>query len=190
MIKLSTCRSLQWRHYELDGVSNHRRLHCLLICWFGRRSKKTSKHRVTGLCAGNSPVYGEFPAQKANNAENVSIVWRHHVPTGLGYTRCPSKIQLKLHIREISFFWNYALYTKRLRNLGLKSVSYDRTPSTVRRRLDIDPTVSDICLIDVDSRIFIIWDWCINYNIASRTMDITPKYGTYQNRIVGIIHDL
>ena len=41
--------------------------------------KKTSKLCVTGLCAGNSPVTGEFPAQKASNAENVSIWWRHHV---------------------------------------------------------------------------------------------------------------
>ena len=44
-----------------------------------RRSKKTSKLRVTGLCAGNSPVTGEFPAQMVSNAENVSIWWRHHV---------------------------------------------------------------------------------------------------------------
>ena len=29
-----------------------------------RRSKKKSKLRVTGLCAGNSPVTGEFPAQR------------------------------------------------------------------------------------------------------------------------------
>ena len=42
------------------------------------RSKKTSKLRVTGLCEGNSPVTGEFPAQRASNAENVSIWWRHH----------------------------------------------------------------------------------------------------------------
>ena len=27
---------------------------------------------------GNSPVTGEFPAQRASNAENVSIWWRHH----------------------------------------------------------------------------------------------------------------
>ena len=46
---------------------------------FKRRSKKTSKIRVTGLCEGNSPVTGEFPAQRASNAENVSIWWRHHV---------------------------------------------------------------------------------------------------------------
>ena len=25
-----------------------------------------------------SPVTGEFPAQRASNAENVSIRWRHH----------------------------------------------------------------------------------------------------------------
>ena len=43
-----------------------------------RRSRKTPKLRVTGLCEGNSPVTGEFPAQKASNAENVSIWWRHH----------------------------------------------------------------------------------------------------------------
>ena len=30
------------------------------------------------LCR-ESPVTGEFPAQRANNAENVSIWWRHHV---------------------------------------------------------------------------------------------------------------
>ena len=40
--------------------------------------KKTSKLRVTGLCEGNSPGTGEFPAQMASYAENVSIWWRHH----------------------------------------------------------------------------------------------------------------
>ena len=45
--------------------------HCLFRC----RSKKTSKLRVTGLCAGNSPVTGEFPDHrwiphtKASDAE-------------------------------------------------------------------------------------------------------------------------
>ena len=49
-------------------------------CLFNRlfRSKKTSKLHVTGLCVGNSPVTGEFPAQMASNAENASICWRHH----------------------------------------------------------------------------------------------------------------
>ena len=43
-----------------------------------RRSKKTTKLGVIGLCEGNSPVTGEFPAQRASNAENVSIWWGHH----------------------------------------------------------------------------------------------------------------
>ena len=54
--------TLQWRHNERDGVSNHRRLDFLLNCLFRRRSKNTSKLRVTGLCEENSPVTGEFPA--------------------------------------------------------------------------------------------------------------------------------
>ena len=70
--------SLQWWHNEHDGVSNHQPHDCLLNRLFGCRSKKTSKLRVTGLCAGNSPVTGEVPAQMASYAENVSIWWRHH----------------------------------------------------------------------------------------------------------------
>ena len=71
--------SLQWRHNEPDGVSNHQPHDCLLNHFSRRRPKKTSKLRVTGLCAGNSPVTGEFPAQMASYEENVSIWWRHHV---------------------------------------------------------------------------------------------------------------
>ena len=70
--------TLQWRHNERNGVSNHRRLDCLLNRLFRRRSKKTSKLRVTGLCEGDSPLTGEFLAQRASNAENLSIWWRHH----------------------------------------------------------------------------------------------------------------
>ena len=70
---------LQWRHNEHDGISNHQPQDCLLQRLFRRRSKKTSKLGVTGLCAGNSPVTDEFPAQRPSNAENASIWWRHHV---------------------------------------------------------------------------------------------------------------
>ena len=71
--------SLQWRHNGHDSISNHQPHDCLLNRLFRRRSKKTSKLRVTGLCAGNSPGTGEFPAQMASNVENVSIWWRHYV---------------------------------------------------------------------------------------------------------------
>ena len=46
---------LRWRHNDHDSVSVHQPHGCLLNCLFRRRSKKTSKLRVTGLCVGNSP---------------------------------------------------------------------------------------------------------------------------------------
>ena len=51
-----------WRHNERNGVSNHRRLDCLLNHLFRRRSKKILQLCVTEL---------RFPSQRANNAENV-----------------------------------------------------------------------------------------------------------------------
>ena len=71
-------RTLQWRHNGHDSVPNQQPHDCLLNRLFRRRSKKTAKLRVTGLCAGNSPRTGEFPAQMASNADNISIWWRHH----------------------------------------------------------------------------------------------------------------
>ena len=93
-IRTSSTRisSLQWRHNGRDGVPNHQPRDCLLNRLFGCRSKETSNLRATGLCEGNSPVTGEFPAQRASNAENVFIWWRHHVSTCLkvqtGHIRC------------------------------------------------------------------------------------------------------
>ena len=71
--------SIWWRHHDngRDGVSNHQSYDCLLNCLFKRRSN-TSKLRVSGLCAGNSPVTGEFPTEIASNVENVTVWWRHY----------------------------------------------------------------------------------------------------------------
>ena len=97
---------LQWRHNELDGVSDHQPHDCLLNRLFGRRSKKTSKLRATGLCAGNSPGTGEFSAQMASYAENVSIWWRHHAQGGMCNIEYPSETHLKFKYREVSFVHN------------------------------------------------------------------------------------
>ena len=69
---------LQWGLNVYDSASNHQPHNSLINRLFECRLKKTSKLLVTGLCAGNSPGTGEFPAQMASNAENVSIWWRHH----------------------------------------------------------------------------------------------------------------
>ena len=82
--------SLQWRHNGLDDVSNHQPHHCLLSRLLGRRSKKTSKLRVAGLCAGNSPM--------ASKMENASIWWSHHV-------LLPLNVAVKiLHMKQVIIF--------------------------------------------------------------------------------------
>ena len=79
-----TCskRSLQWRHNGQDSVSNHQPHECLLNRIFSRRSKKTSKLRVTGLCVGNSSVTGEFPHKWPVTRKMFSFWWLHHVIPG------------------------------------------------------------------------------------------------------------
>ena len=55
--------SLQWRHNGRYGVSNHQPHDCFLNRLFRHRSKKTSKLRVTGLCAGIHRRPGNSPAK-------------------------------------------------------------------------------------------------------------------------------
>ena len=69
---------LQWRHNGRACVPNHRHLDCLLNRLFRRRPRETPKLRVTDFGEENSPMTGEFPSQRASNAKNVSIWWRHH----------------------------------------------------------------------------------------------------------------
>ena len=83
--------SLHWRHNDHDGVSNHQPHGCLLNRLFRRRSKKTSKLRVTGLCVGNSPgpvnsphkwpvTRKMFPFDDVTNADPVH--WRIYAAPG------------------------------------------------------------------------------------------------------------
>ena len=72
---------LQWCHNDRDGVSNRQPHDCLLNRVnrvFRRRSKKTSKLRVGGLCEG---IHTDrwIRRTKGQNAENVSVWQRHHM---------------------------------------------------------------------------------------------------------------
>ena len=97
---------LQWRHNERECISNHRRLECLLNRLLRRRSKKSSKLRVSGLCWGNSPVTDELPTKRASNAENVSVWWRHH---GTDNARLPDICAISSrYLRPLLLTWfNY-----------------------------------------------------------------------------------
>ena len=116
--------TLQWRHDELDGISNHQCLDCLLNRSFRCRSKKASKLRVTGLCEGTSPV----AAQRASSAENVFIWWRHH-----GFL-----LALEWH-HHVIIFTHSVLYTLNIvvwnlnDNIGKKRCSTGNLNGRVRR---------------------------------------------------------
>ena len=95
--------ALQWRHNGRNSISNHQPHNYLLSRLFRCRSKKTSKLCVTGLCAGNSPLTGEFPAQMASNVENVSIWWCHQV------LMCPLfRIMCKTMVDQTPHFYKYS----------------------------------------------------------------------------------
>ena len=86
--------SLQWCHNGRDGVSNHQPRHCLLNRLFRLRSKKTSKPRITGLCARwpvNSP-HKEPVIRKMFLFDDV-IMYRD------------SLWKSKLNSRKITFFY-------------------------------------------------------------------------------------
>ena len=118
--------ALQWRHNGLDGVSNHQPHHCLLSRLFGRRSKKTSKLRVIGLCVGNSPhkwpvTRKMFPFDDVIMkffflSENILLI-----PTSLGFVPCKSsaisthkthscQVTWDISGRPIYFQWGYRKY--------------------------------------------------------------------------------
>ena len=92
---------------------------------FRRRSKKTSKLRVTGLYEGNSAGIGDFPAQRASNVENLSIWWRHHAYLLIMYknsevfrTRLHFIKHYPMHIWTV--FWCLSLCSSsRIRKYGL-----------------------------------------------------------------------
>ena len=81
--KKSRCVSgdIHWCYYDVTWTAWRLKSPAtpLFVRLFVRvRIKENSKLRVTGLCEENPPITGEFPAQKASNAENGSISWRQH----------------------------------------------------------------------------------------------------------------
>ena len=90
--------SLRWRHNDHDGVSNHQPHGCLLNRLFRRRSNKTSKLRVTGLCVGNSPGHDRWIPRtkdqlrgKCFHLMTSSCSYRHQ--GGVCYTRRAPQIR-------------------------------------------------------------------------------------------------
>ena len=109
--------TLQWRQNERDGVSNHRRLDCLLDRMFRRRSRKTSKPRVTGLCEGNSPVNSPHkgPVTRTNFHLMTSSwinygCWIMSLAFVRGIHRWP--VQRASNAENVSIWWRLSFVTQ------------------------------------------------------------------------------
>ena len=122
--------ALRWRHNERDSVSNHQPHDYLFNRLFRHRSKKTSKLRVTGLCAWNSPGTGEFPAQMASYADNVSIWWRHHVFVVVNFDALAQASDIQIERRQVVFLcWMQDL------NPGSQTPNRQQTECSLTNRL-------------------------------------------------------
>ena len=126
--------TLLWRHNGRDSVSNHQPHHYLINRLFKRRSKKASKLRVTGLCAGNSSVTGELRAQMASNAAIVSIWWRHH--------DCSS--ERVSTVRELQQWWHNVSYP-RWRH------AWEITSHTSQLNVMVHPSLNTLRLTEIDA---------------------------------------
>ena len=76
--KFNFNKMLQWRHNERDGVSNRRRLHCLLNRLLRRRSKKTSLAPVRGIHRWpvDSPHEGTVTRKMLDDVIMYSVIKR------------------------------------------------------------------------------------------------------------------
>ena len=115
-LNAAMCVALQWRHNERHGTSNHQPYDFYSTAFWKPRSKKTPKLRANGLCAGKSPVTGEFPSQRANNAEmfpfdgvimgnpSISIRLRSEMVSNAELQNCFVRLN-KLLKKQSSFQW-------------------------------------------------------------------------------------
>ena len=92
------------------------------VCSGADQRKHQPKLRVTGLCEGNSPVTGEFPSQRASNAENVSIWWRLHGHGAIDQTPCD--LVTHLSVSELDGHWLIKKIAKHLSAIWFDTKSF------------------------------------------------------------------
>ena len=98
---------IQWRHNERDRVSNHQPHDCLLNRLFMVQIKGSFKAQRRGLCAVNSPVTSEFPAQRDSSRGK----W-FHLMTPSWVLRITTWVQILLHFWAALAWLFYALQTR------------------------------------------------------------------------------
>ena len=122
--------TLQWRQVQCDGVSNHQLHDCLLNHLFRRRSNKTSKLRVTGLCAGNSPVTCDSPhkwpeTRKLFPFDDVIMKYplSYNKTDQIVECRCACKATCQSQIYKIIFVFPTVTY-EQIKQTAVQSTGY------------------------------------------------------------------
>ena len=111
-------KPLQWRNNGRDTVSNHQPHDCLLNRLCRRRSKKTSKPRVTGLCAGNSPGPVNSP-HKWPVTPGLDAYFFPRLAVGQPSNNMDlSEIEIYLGMMIIQFFFLFFVYNENIANRG------------------------------------------------------------------------
>ena len=162
--------TLRWRQNGRDSVSNNQLRHCLLSLLFGRRSKKTSKLRVTGLCVGNSPGPVNSPhkgpvARKMFPFDDVIMIlqqfWIYRARLlwqRLGSTQCVYDVA---NLGENN--WNYGFFSY---SCSFSHMRVTFMSKTIRgRRPNCDGTYfQNICFLGVNfmQLWFFIWNRFLN----------------------------
>ena len=115
--------ALRWRQNGRDSVSNHQPRHCLLSLLFGRRSKKTSKLRVTGLCVGTSPGPVNSPHK---GPVTRKIFPFDDVIMGEAHSVKPIKAKYSTKTNPSNYFWNDTNRTLRpnVWGIGLHQINW------------------------------------------------------------------
>ena len=85
---------------ERHDVLNHRHLVCSTVC-SGAHQRKHQSSALLTFCEENP--HRCFPSQMANNAENISIWWRHHeiYVSGTATGSVPVKQHLRTHVKSL-----------------------------------------------------------------------------------------
>ena len=118
--------------------------------YLGPDERKHQKLRVTGSCEGNSPGTDEFPAQRARDAENSSIWWRHHT---MAICEVPGQVDCQESIIFMLVYWH--------RHLKLNW-----------------PRAVDPCLYQITASSFIwVKVWCLFY--GKPLSPVFPNYGLH-----------
>ena len=116
--------TLQWCQNECNGVSNRQPYDCLLKRLFGAQIKENIKApRHWPLCV---EFTGDrwIPAQRASDAENVSIWWRRHEWVKCRKCACIRLVQLLISLYIILIYaYNCTSYGSLQRRLLLLSFS-------------------------------------------------------------------